>query len=80
MHELNEKLKFFSQNAANILKEICFKNDFAKNSAFNQKIDALLSDEYKNYHNVFNQKKINKFSPHHQYDHQIKLTDEGIPL
>ena len=31
--ELNEKLKFLSQNAANILKKMCFKNDFVENPA-----------------------------------------------
>ena len=78
--ELNEKLKFLSQNAANILKEMCFKNDFAENPAFNQKINALLLDEYKDYHNVFNWKKVNELSPHHQYNHWIKLIDERISL
>ena len=58
---------------------MCLKNNFAENPASDQKINALLSDEYRNYHDVFNQKKADKFSPHHQYDHQIKLTDEGIP-
>ena len=29
--ELNKKLKFLSQNAANILKEMCLKNDFVEN-------------------------------------------------
>ena len=54
VHKLNEKLKFLSQNAVNILKEMCFKNNFTENSASDQKINALLSDEYRNYHNVFN--------------------------
>ena len=31
--ELNEKLKFLSQDAVNILKEMCLKNDFAENPA-----------------------------------------------
>ena len=31
VHKLNEKLKFLSQNAANILKEMCLKDDFAEN-------------------------------------------------
>ena len=53
MHELNEKLKFLSQNAANILKEICLKDDFAENPASDQEIDALLSDEYRDYCDVF---------------------------
>ena len=53
VHKLDEKLKFLSQNAVNILKEICFKNDFAENPAFNQKINALLPDEYRDYHDVF---------------------------
>ena len=35
MHKLNEKLKFLSQNAVNILKKMCFKNDFTENSASN---------------------------------------------
>ena len=30
MCELDEKLKFLNQNAVNILKKMCFKNDFAK--------------------------------------------------
>ena len=54
MHKLDEKLKFLSQDAVNILKEMCFKNDFAENPASDQKIDALLSDEYRDYHDVFN--------------------------
>ena len=54
MHKLNERLKFFSQDVVNILKEIYLKNDFAENSAFDQKINALLSDEYKDYCDVFN--------------------------
>ena len=52
--ELNEKLKFLSQNTVNILKEMYFKNNFVENSTFNQKIDALLLNEYRDYHNVFN--------------------------
>ena len=80
MHELNEKLKFLSQNAVNILKKMCFKNDFAKNPASDQKIDALLSDKYRDYYDVFDWKKVNELLPHCQYNHQIKLTDEGIPL
>ena len=35
---------------------MCLKNDFVENSAFNQEIDALLSDEYKDYCNVFHWK------------------------
>ena len=31
--ELDEKLKFLSQDAVNILKEMCLKNDFAENPA-----------------------------------------------
>ena len=58
---------------------MCFKNDFVKNPAFDQKIDVFLSDEYKDYCNVFNWKKINELPFHHQYDHWIKLIDERIP-
>ena len=54
MHKLNEKLKFLSQDAANILKKMCLKNNFAENSASDQKINAFFSDEYKDYCNVFN--------------------------
>ena len=79
MHKLNEKLKFLSQDAVNILKKMCLKDDFAENPASDQKINALLPDKYRDYHDVFNQKKTNELPPHHQYDHQIKLTDEGIP-
>ena len=32
--ELDEKLKFLNQNAANILKKMCLKNNFAENPAF----------------------------------------------
>ena len=78
MCELNEKLKFLSQNAVNILKKMCLKNDFAENPAFNQKINALLPDEYRDYCDVFDWKKINELPPHHQYDHWIELTGEGI--
>ena len=53
VHKLNEKLKFLNQNAVNILKKICLKNDFAENPASDQKINALLPDEYRDYHNVF---------------------------
>ena len=53
VHKLNEKLKFLNQNAVNILKEMCFKNDFAENSASDQKINALLPDKYRDYHDVF---------------------------
>ena len=62
--ELDEKLKFLSQNAVNILKEMCFKNNFAENPASDQKINALLPDEYRDYHNVFDWKKANEFPPH----------------
>ena len=41
MYELNEKLKFLNQNAVNILKKMCFKNDFVENSVSDQKIDAF---------------------------------------
>ena len=54
MHKLNKKLKFLNQDAVNILKKMCFKNNFAENFASDQKINALLPDEYKNYYNVFN--------------------------
>ena len=54
VHKLNEKLKFLSQNAVNILKKMCLKDDYTENPVSNQKIDALLSDEYRNYHDVFN--------------------------
>ena len=54
MHKLNEKLKFLSQDAVNILKKMCLKNNFAENPASDQKIDVLFSDKYKNYCNVFN--------------------------
>ena len=53
VHELNEKLRFLSQNAVNILKEMCLKNDFTENLTSDQEIDALLSDEYRDYCNVF---------------------------
>ena len=79
MHELNEKLKFFNQDAVNILKEMYLKNDFVENPASDQEINALLPDEYRDYHNMFNQKKADELPPHHQYNHQIELTDEGIP-
>ena len=79
VHELDEKLKFFNQDAANILKEMCLKDNFAENSASDQKINVLLPDEYRDYCDVFDQKKTNELLPHHQYDHQIELTDEGIP-
>ena len=59
---------------------MCFKNNFTENPAFNQKINAFLFNEYRDYYNVFNQKKTNKLPPHHQHDHQIKLTDEEILL
>ena len=79
VHELNKKLKFLSQNVVNILKEMCFKNDFVKNPASDQEIDALFLNEYRDYHDVFNQKKINEFPSHHQYNHWIELIGEGIP-
>ena len=80
VHELDEKLKFLSQNAVNILKKMCFKNDFVENPVSDQKINVLLSDEYKDYCDVFDWKKADELSPHCQYNHQIKLTGEGIPL
>ena len=43
---------------------MCLKNDFAENPVSDQKIDALLSDEYKNYHNVFDWKKTDELPPH----------------
>ena len=52
--KLDEKLKFLSQNAVNILKEMCFKNDFAENPVTDQKINVLFSDEYRDYCDVFN--------------------------
>ena len=54
MHKLNEKLKFLSQDAVNILKKMCFKDDFTENPVFNQKIDVLFFNEYRNYCDVFN--------------------------
>ena len=54
VHELDEKLKFLSQDAVNILKEMCFKNNFAENPASDQEIDVLLSDEYRDYCDIFN--------------------------
>ena len=54
MCELDEKLKFLNQDTVNILKEMCFKNDFIENPAFNQKINALLFNEYRDYCDVFN--------------------------
>ena len=54
MHKLNKKLKFLNQNTVNILKKMCLKNNFAENPASDQKIDAFLSDEYRDYYNVFN--------------------------
>ena len=69
VHELNNKLKFLSQNAVNILKKICLKNDFVENPASDQKINALFSDKYKNYCDVFNLKKADELSLYHQYDH-----------
>ena len=32
---------------------MCFKNDFAENPAFDQKINAFLPDEYRDYCDVF---------------------------
>ena len=58
---------------------MCLKNDFAENPTSDQKINALLPGEYRDYCNVLNWKKANELPPHHQYDHQIELTDEGIP-
>ena len=59
---------------------MCFKNNFTENPASDQKINALFFNKYRDYCNMFNQKKINELPPHCQYNHQIKLTDEGIPL
>ena len=53
VHKLDEKLKFLSQNAANILKEMCLKDDFTENPASDQEINALLPDEYRDYCDVF---------------------------
>ena len=64
VHELNKKLKFFNQDAVNILKKICFKNNFAENPASDQEINALLSNKYKDYCNVFNWKKIDELLLH----------------
>ena len=61
------------------LKKMCFKNNFAENPVSDQKINVLLSDEYKDYHNVFNWEKADEFPPHCQYDHWIELTGEEIP-
>ena len=33
---------------------MCFKNNFAENSTSDQKINALLFDEYRDYCDVFN--------------------------
>ena len=33
---------------------MCLKNDFTKNPASDQKIDVFLSEEYRNYYDVFN--------------------------
>ena len=54
VYKLNEKLKFFSQDVINILKKMCFKDNFAENLTSDQEINILLPDEYKDYHNVFN--------------------------
>ena len=54
VHELNEKLKFLSQNTANILKKMYLKNNFTENPASDQKINTFLFNEYKDYHDVFN--------------------------
>ena len=59
---------------------MCLKNDFAENPASDQKIDAFLSDEYKDYCDVFNWKKVNEFPPHCQYDYWIELTGKRISL
>ena len=32
---------------------MCFKNNFAENPVSDQKINALLPDEYKDYYDVF---------------------------
>ena len=57
-----------------------FKNNFAENPTSDQKIDAFLSDEYKNYHDVFNWKKADELPLYCQYDHWIELINKGIPL
>ena len=54
MHKLDEKMKFISQNTVNILKEMCFKNDFIENPVSDQEINTLLPDKYKDYCDVFN--------------------------
>ena len=58
---------------------MCLKNDFAENPASDQEINALLPDEYRDYHDIFNWKKADELLPHHPYDHWIKLTGEEIP-
>ena len=59
---------------------MCFKNNFAENPASNQKINAFFFNKYRNYCDVFDWKKANELLLHHQHNHWIKLTDEGIPL
>ena len=53
VRKLDEKLKFLSQDAANILKEMCLKDNFAENPASDQEINALLPGEYRDYCDVF---------------------------
>ena len=48
---------------------MCFKNNFAENPASDQEINALLFNEYKNYCDIFNQKKADELLSHCQYDH-----------
>lgn len=79
VRELDEKLKFLSQDAANVLKEMYLKDDFAENPATDQEIDALLPNEYRDYRDVFDRRKADELPPHRQYDHRIELTGEGIP-
>ena len=42
-----------------------FKNNFAENSTSDQKINVFFFNEYKDYYDVFNQKKVNEFSSHY---------------
>ena len=58
---------------------MCLKDNFVENPASDQEIDALFSNEYKDYCDVFNWKKADELLPHCQYDHWIKLINKGIP-
>ena len=48
---------------------MCLKDDFVENLAFDQEIDTLFFDEYRDYHDMFNQKKTDEFPSHCQYNH-----------